>query len=153
MNATRPEKWNRNLKLTHDVPNELIQKLREPQELGNKASQDTVLPRIEGSEVRLVDQLHETWLVAESDARSGRSTTLAAPSPFDCCDAGRSQAVRRRAASAPSRAIWCNENFISSGLLQPHRSAMRFSGAGCREPARRVHGCAKRLQELLRSSR
>ena len=36
LNAEHPEKWNRNLKLTHEVPNELIQQMRALQALGNK---------------------------------------------------------------------------------------------------------------------
>ena len=33
LNAEKPEKWSRSLKLTHDVPNELIQQLRALQAL------------------------------------------------------------------------------------------------------------------------
>ena len=36
LNANYPDKWSRNLKLTHDVPNELLQSLRALQELGTK---------------------------------------------------------------------------------------------------------------------
>ena len=36
LNAERPEKWSRNIKLTHDVPNELIQQLRALQQLGTQ---------------------------------------------------------------------------------------------------------------------
>ena len=38
LNAERPEKWSRNIKLTHDVPNELIQQLRALQQLGAQES-------------------------------------------------------------------------------------------------------------------
>ena len=33
LNANHPEKWSRNVKVTHDVPNELIQQLRQLQAL------------------------------------------------------------------------------------------------------------------------
>ena len=38
MNRIDPENWNRNLKLVHDVPNELIQQLRALQQHGSQAA-------------------------------------------------------------------------------------------------------------------
>ena len=52
LNAEHPEKWNRNLKLTHDVPNEVIQQLRALQELGKG---DKALP-----EPKIIDGKAET---------------------------------------------------------------------------------------------
>ena len=54
LNAEHPEKWNRNLKLAHDVPNELIQQLRALQALGNQGNQDKALPApkvVDGTQV------------------------------------------------------------------------------------------------------
>ena len=53
MNRLDPEHWNRNLKLTHDVPNEVIQQLRALQELGKQG--DKALP-----EPKIVDGKAET---------------------------------------------------------------------------------------------
>lgn len=50
MNRINPEHWNRNLKLTHDVPNELIQRLRELQALGNKPLDET-----QGAEPKVIE--------------------------------------------------------------------------------------------------
>ena len=44
MNKTDPEHWNRNVKLTHDAPNELIQQLRALQQLGSQKRRATELP-------------------------------------------------------------------------------------------------------------
>ena len=46
MNRLDPEHWNRNLKLTHDVPNEVIQQLRALQELGSKVAQELPEPKV-----------------------------------------------------------------------------------------------------------
>ena len=46
MNRLDPEHWNRNLKLTHDVPNEVIQQLRALQELAAKNPKELQEPKV-----------------------------------------------------------------------------------------------------------
>ena len=48
MNRLDPEHWNRNLKLTHEVPNKLIQQLQALQALGNQGTQLPAPKTVEG---------------------------------------------------------------------------------------------------------